>query len=228
LHHVIGINQILPPGPDLQPALNRYAVLFQQGAERILITFDGGRDQCFFWLLRQSALPELDVSIAQLNGSFSSIQLRDNPSRWNAEPFRRQEKSASTKFGSRFFEGAVMGPGELSRMESGFMHFVLEESQRMGAKRGSMRPLLAELFTNSQWNDLSKQYGLSMRQSEIARLICRGCTNEDIATSLTLAEGTVRMHTEELFRRVGVHTRMGLLVSFVEASRVEDQKDNAD
>ena len=106
-------------------------------------------------------------------------------------------------------------------------HTLLEDCRLMGVRGGQTRPLLAELFTDSQWSALSKQFGLSKRQLEIAQLICRGCTDEAIADRLQLSVGTVRMHTERLYRRVDVQSRLGLLVCFVEASRIAGQNENA-
>ncbi len=90
---------------------------------------------------------------------------------------------------------------------------------RMGAKKGPQRPLLPELFTSSEWDWLAEEFGLSRRKAEVARLICRGCTNEAIAEHLHLSEATVRVYTDGLFKRAGVQCRLGLLVRFVEAIR---------
>ena len=89
----------------------------------------------------------------------------------------------------------------------------------MGTRRGPVQPLLSDLFSDPEWNRLAEHFGLSKRQSEIARLICRGCTNEAIAVRLRLSEATVRMHTDGLYKRVGIQSRIGLLVWFVDAVR---------
>lgn len=86
-----------------------------------------------------------------------------------------------------------------------------------------MPPLLPDLFTDMEWNGLAEQFGLSPRQAEIARLICRGCTNEAIADRLELSGGTVRVYTDTLYKRVGVQSRLALLVRFVEAMRSLNQ-----
>ncbi len=71
----------------------------------------------------------------------------------------------------------------------------------------------------AEWTWLASRFALPKRQAEIARLICRGGTNEAIAECLGLAQATVRMHTDGLYKRVGVRSRLGLLVRFVEAVR---------
>jgi len=80
-------------------------------------------------------------------------------------------------------------------------------------------PLLPDLFSEAEWHGLRSHFRLSERQGQVARWICRGCTNEAIATRLRLSEGTVRMHTDGLYKRVGVQSRLGLLVRLVEAAQ---------
>lgn len=51
------------------------------------------------------------------------------------------------------------------------------------------------------------QHDLSARQVEIMDLIALGSTNGDIATTLFLAEKTVKNHVNHIFARLGVRTR---------------------
>jgi DNA-binding CsgD family transcriptional regulator len=48
---------------------------------------------------------------------------------------------------------------------------------------------------------------LTRREREILDLVAEGRTNAEIATVLWLAPGTVRRHLENVFRKLGVHTR---------------------
>jgi len=99
----------------------------------------------------------------------------------------------------------------------------LEDQQIVVSSGGPVRPLLPNLFTDAEWNGLADRFGLSPRQAHIARLICRGCTNEAIAQRLQLSEGTVRVYTDGLYKRMGVQSRLALLVRFVEAMRSPQQ-----
>jgi len=56
-----------------------------------------------------------------------------------------------------------------------------------------------------------RHYGLSPRQSEIAVLALRGIANGDIAHVIHIGEQTVREHFQEIYHRVGVHTRVEFL-----------------
>jgi DNA-binding CsgD family transcriptional regulator len=49
--------------------------------------------------------------------------------------------------------------------------------------------------------------GLTPREREILDLVAGGRTNAEIAAALWLAPGTVRRHLENVFRKLGVHTR---------------------
>jgi DNA-binding NarL/FixJ family response regulator len=48
---------------------------------------------------------------------------------------------------------------------------------------------------------------LSARQREVWELIVRGQSNKEIARTLKLAEGTVKIHVAGLFNKLGVHRR---------------------
>lgn len=51
--------------------------------------------------------------------------------------------------------------------------------------------------------------GLTPRQRDILALLVQGKSNKEIARTLNLSEGTVKVHMAALFRNLGVHTRSG-------------------
>jgi len=55
--------------------------------------------------------------------------------------------------------------------------------------------------------DLLRGLGLTPRQARVLQLLWEGATNAEIALALTLSEHTVRHHLEEVYRRLGVHSR---------------------
>src|SRR5262249_20564991 len=57
--------------------------------------------------------------------------------------------------------------------------------------------------------------GLSFRQGEVLKLIMQGRSNKEIARTLALAEGTVKIHVAALFGKLGVHRRAALAVAGV-------------
>lgn len=53
----------------------------------------------------------------------------------------------------------------------------------------------------------SERPALSRREKEVLRLIARGLTNREIATTLVLSEKTVKNHTSRIFSKLGVGSR---------------------
>jgi DNA-binding response OmpR family regulator len=54
---------------------------------------------------------------------------------------------------------------------------------------------------------LRERYGLTARQTEVARLIGEGCSNAEIATRLEMSYYTARNHTEQVLGKLGVSSR---------------------
>ncbi|HPD47997.1 MAG TPA: LuxR C-terminal-related transcriptional regulator [Anaerohalosphaeraceae bacterium] len=72
------------------------------------------------------------------------------------------------------------------------------------------------LKDDEQWMFLKKRYHLTSRETQVAILICRGFTNEEISEALRISESTVKTHLKNLYRRVRVDSRILLLLQFVE------------
>lgn len=51
--------------------------------------------------------------------------------------------------------------------------------------------------------------GLTPRQRDVLALLVQGKSNKEIARTLSLGEGTIKVHVAALFRNLGVHTRSG-------------------
>ncbi|HEX6913395.1 MAG TPA: DNA-binding response regulator, partial [Longimicrobium sp.] len=54
---------------------------------------------------------------------------------------------------------------------------------------------------------LRERYGLTARQTEVARLLAEGCSNAEIATRLEMSYYTARNHTEQVLGKLGVPSR---------------------
>ena len=53
-------------------------------------------------------------------------------------------------------------------------------------------------------------YGkLTPREHQVVSLVAEGLTNAEIAQKLWISPGTVRRHLENVFAKLGVHTRTG-------------------
>ncbi len=55
---------------------------------------------------------------------------------------------------------------------------------------------------------------LTTRQREIAGLLSEtGLSYKQVASKLAISEGTMRKHVENVYRRIGVHSRAELMVA---------------
>ena len=67
-----------------------------------------------------------------------------------------------------------------------------------------MLPMSASV---NEWSKL-----LSPRERAVALLIAGGLSNKDIARELGLSPGTVKSHVHNIFQKLGVTNRYGLIV----------------
>ncbi|WP_329595661.1 response regulator transcription factor [Streptomyces sp. NBC_01362] len=51
---------------------------------------------------------------------------------------------------------------------------------------------------------------LTSRETELARLVARGCSNADIAAELFVSVGTVKTHVANIQAKLGVANRVGI------------------
>lgn len=55
------------------------------------------------------------------------------------------------------------------------------------------------LLNEKQWLYIQRRYHISPRELEVAKLICRGYVNGDIAAKLKVKPGTVKTHIKSIF-----------------------------
>jgi DNA-binding CsgD family transcriptional regulator len=79
-----------------------------------------------------------------------------------------------------------------------------------------------ELFSDACWNELGQRLHLSRRQQMVAHLLCRGMHTSHVAEDLGVSVNTVRMHQRYLYRRLGVHDRVGLVIRLLFTERELD------
>ena len=84
---------------------------------------------------------------------------------------------------------------------------------------GSHRQATLILLDKKQWLYVQKQYNLTPRECEIAKLICRGLRNGSIASYLHIKPGTVKTHTRNIYRKVHVKSKISMLLRFLVASK---------
>jgi DNA-binding NarL/FixJ family response regulator len=77
---------------------------------------------------------------------------------------------------------------------------------------------LEELTTHDQSRAPSAPAGLTKRELEVLRLVARGMSNQQIATTLVLSEHTVHRHVANVLGKLGVSSRAAAVA---EAARLD-------
>ncbi len=72
------------------------------------------------------------------------------------------------------------------------------------------------LLNEKQWLYIQRRYHISPRELEVAKLICRGYVNGDIAAKLDVKPGTVKTHIKSIFGKTRARNKITLLLRFME------------
>jgi DNA-binding NarL/FixJ family response regulator len=116
----------------------------------------------------------------------------------------------------------------LEAMQSGVSGLVLKEAAAVNlvdtvrkVQRGerALEPMLVTraLDRLSQREEAKKIVEtLSRRETEIVKMVAAGLRNKEIATKLTIGEGTVKTHLHTIYEKLGVHGRVELAMYALE------------
>ena len=74
-------------------------------------------------------------------------------------------------------------------------------------------------------NDICEQYKFTPREKELMELIYSGLSNKEIAETLFLSESTVKTHIYNIFRKLEVKNRVGV-ICIINGDTVKEQKDD--
>ncbi|MHC4308702.1 MAG: response regulator transcription factor [Planctomycetota bacterium] len=77
------------------------------------------------------------------------------------------------------------------------------------------RPDVA-LLNEKQWRYVQRRYRLSPRELEVAKLVCKGFINGNIAKELNVKPGTVKTHLKSIFGKTHARNKITLLLRFME------------
>jgi len=72
------------------------------------------------------------------------------------------------------------------------------------------------LLDEKQWRYIQRRYRISPRELEVAKLVCRGYVNGDIAERLNVKPGTVKTHLKSIFAKTHARNKITLLLRFME------------
>lgn len=76
------------------------------------------------------------------------------------------------------------------------------------------------LMSDQQWRYLQRRFRITPRELQVAKLICGGLCNEEIARRLNISTGTVKVHIRNLYRKTWVENKILMLLRFIEDSSV--------
>jgi|SRR6187399_2237151 DNA-binding NarL/FixJ family response regulator len=92
--------------------------------------------------------------------------------------------------------------------------------------KGSLCGMLARDAYTYKHSTLGMNMKLSKRQREYMRELVKGASNKEIAHTLSVDEGTVKMTLHMLYERFGVSNRTQLAVKFVTVNGGEYASDD--
>jgi len=69
------------------------------------------------------------------------------------------------------------------------------------------------MFQNAEKTNGSGRSSLTLREHQVAELVEQGLKNKEIARSLGICPGTVKIHLKHIFEKTGVRGRYGLALS---------------
>jgi DNA-binding CsgD family transcriptional regulator len=72
------------------------------------------------------------------------------------------------------------------------------------------------LLDEKQWRYVQRRYHLSPRELDVAKLVCKGFVNGDIAAELDVKPGTVKTHLKSIFGKTRARNKITLLLRFME------------
>lgn len=78
-----------------------------------------------------------------------------------------------------------------------------------------MQPDVA-LFDDKQWRYVQRRYHISKRELEVAKLVCQGLVNGDVAKMLNVKPGTVKTHLRSIFAKTHAKNRITMLLRFMD------------
>jgi DNA-binding NarL/FixJ family response regulator len=74
----------------------------------------------------------------------------------------------------------------------------------------------ANLLREKHWAYLQRRYHMGPRQLQVAKLTCRGLTNDDIAKELKISPGTVKSHLRSIFHKTRTRSKITMLLRLVD------------
>jgi DNA-binding NarL/FixJ family response regulator len=75
------------------------------------------------------------------------------------------------------------------------------------------------ILDEKEWDYLQRYFDISPRELQVAKLVCSGFTNGDIASRLRVRPGTVKTHLRSIFGKTRTRNRITMLLKYVEKAQ---------
>ncbi len=75
------------------------------------------------------------------------------------------------------------------------------------------------MFTSRQWNHIQRGFQLTPRQTEIAKFVCEGLSNKQIARKCHITYNTARTHVAHICAKIAVHGRAELILRLIKVAK---------
>jgi DNA-binding CsgD family transcriptional regulator len=159
---------------------------------------------------------------------------------WRTARTRRQLRAAleGLESGSEQDERAVLlvGPGGLIELASPAAGRMLRDyfgevqhgevpaelldwlesgSSRLVRRRGEQRLTISRTGRTLLFEEARDELGLTARERQVLAWVARGKTNPEVAEILWVSPTTVRKHLENVYAKLGVHTRTAAVTRFL-------------
>ena len=79
----------------------------------------------------------------------------------------------------------------------------------------------AIMYRTKNFSDIAEPFSeLSTRAEQVITLVCGGLSNKEIAEKLGVTEGTVKAHLHTIFEKLGVRSRIELMIALADRSKL--------
>jgi len=92
------------------------------------------------------------------------------------------------------------------------------EPGKIGPEDGFYGQPSVVLLDEKQWLYIQRCYRMSPRELQVAKLVCRGFTNGDMAKKLKVKPGTVKTHLRSIFAKAHARNKITLLLRFLDVA----------
>ncbi len=147
------------------------------------------------WILGEGS-NRLEIPILNPGRYVLEVRGRNAAGVWNERPVTLNISVSRPFWGTAAFLGSLMA------LAAGAGAAVFRRRKKKTAAKGREPFDLAPLMD---------EYALSQREKEVLALLMRGRKNKEIAKELFISENTVKVHVYNIYRKMGVSSRLAIL-----------------